>query len=174
MPIKYSRNFDSLVSNIFSLNSQRNTGMSNSQVALVVKNLPPRAVDLRSHRVRYWNNSMDSQLVLVVKKKKSACQRRRTWKTPVWDLGQEDRLEGEMIPHSRILAGRILWIEMPGGSSDRGGLKVVRHNWASEYNRLNECNLGKFIFRFSKVWLNAHQKTTLLQPNQKPSSLFSL
>ena len=53
MPIKYSRNFDSLVSNIFSLNSQRNTGMSNSQVALVVKNLPPRAVVLRSHRVRY-------------------------------------------------------------------------------------------------------------------------
>ena len=75
---------------------------------------------------------------------------------------------GEMAPHSSILAGRILWIEVLGGSSVPGGLKVVRHNWASEYNRFSEFNLGKFIFRFSKVWLNVHQKTALLQPNQKP------
>ena len=147
--------------------------MSNSQVALVVKNLPPRAVDLRSHRVRYWNNSMDSQLVLVVKKK-ICLPTQENMKDSSLRPGSGRSPGGEMIPHSRILAGRILWIEMPGGSSDRGGLKVVRHNWASEYNRLNECNLGKFIFRFSKVWLNAHQKTTLLQPNQEPSSLFSL
>ena len=80
------------------------------------------------------------------KKKKNLPANARTWKTPVWDLGQEDLLEGEMAPHSRILAGRILWIEVLGGSSVP---KVVRHNWASENNRFNEFNLGKFIFRFS-------------------------
>ena len=37
------------------------------------------------------------------------------WETQVRSLVQEDPLEKEMATHSRILDGRILWMEEPGG-----------------------------------------------------------
>ena len=36
------------------------------------------------------------------------------------DLGQEDPLEKEMATHSSILAGRIPWMEEPGGLQSMG------------------------------------------------------
>ena len=38
-----------------------------------------------------------------------------TWETRFPSLGQEDPLEEEMATHLSILAGRIPWIEKPGG-----------------------------------------------------------
>jgi len=35
-------------------------------------------------------------------------------------VGQEDPLEEEMATHSSILAGKILWIEEPGGLQSIG------------------------------------------------------
>ena len=40
--------------------------------------------------------------------------------TGVRFLGQEDPLEEEMATHSSILAGKILWIEEPGGLQSIG------------------------------------------------------
>ena len=42
----------------------------------------------------------------------------------VQSLGQEDPLEKGMVPHSSILAWRILWPEKPGGSM---GSQIIRH-----------------------------------------------
>ena len=47
-----------------------------------------------------------------------------TW---VRSLGQEDRLEKEMAPHSSILAWRIPWTEEPGGLQSTGSQRV-RHD----------------------------------------------
>ena len=37
------------------------------------------------------------------------------WKTWVWSLGWDDRLEDGMATYSNILAWRILWTEEAGG-----------------------------------------------------------
>ena len=42
---------------------------------------------------------------------------RETW---VQSLGREDLLEKEMATHSSILAGRIPWMEEPGGLQSTG------------------------------------------------------
>ena len=39
-------------------------------------------------------------------------------------LGREDPLEQEMATHSRILAWRIPWTEMPGGLQSMGSQRV--------------------------------------------------
>ena len=36
-------------------------------------------------------------------------------KTQVWSMGLDDTLEKEMATHSSILAGKIPWMEEPGG-----------------------------------------------------------
>ena len=41
-------------------------------------------------------------------------------KTRVWTLGWEDPLGKEMATHSSILAGKIPWIEEPGGLQVHG------------------------------------------------------
>ena len=69
------------------------------------------------------------QAVLVVKKKKFACQNRRS-KTWVWFLGQEDPLEEGMTTHSSMLAWRTPWTEESGGLQCMG-LQRVEHNWAT-------------------------------------------
>ena len=45
--------------------------------------------------------------------------------TQLWSLGQEDPLEKGRATHSSILDWRIPWTEDPGG------LKRVRHDWAT-------------------------------------------
>ena len=49
---------------------------------------------------------------------------RETW---VRSLGREDPLEKEMATHSSTLAGKIPWIEEPGGLQSRG-LQRVGHD----------------------------------------------
>ena len=44
--------------------------------------------------------------------------------TQVRSLGQEDPLEKDIATHSSILAGRILWIEEPGGLSSMRSERV--------------------------------------------------
>ena len=44
-----------------------------------------------------------------------------TW---VGSLDQKDPLEKGMTPHSSILAGRIPWIEEPGGLQSMGSQRV--------------------------------------------------
>ena len=39
---------------------------------------------------------------------------------PFLGLGQEDPLKEEIVTHSRILAGIILWTEEPGGLKSMG------------------------------------------------------
>ena len=46
---------------------------------------------------------------------------KETW---VLSLGQEDRLEKEMVTHSSVLAWRIPWTEDPGGLQSVGSLRV--------------------------------------------------
>ena len=46
---------------------------------------------------------------------------RETW---VQSLGREDLLEKEMATHSSILAGRIPWMEEPGGLQFMGSQRV--------------------------------------------------
>ena len=49
--------------------------------------------------------------------------------TQFQSLGQEDLLEKAMAPHSSILAGRIPWMEEPGGLLSMGSHRV-RHDWS--------------------------------------------
>ena len=44
--------------------------------------------------------------------------------TQVRSLGQEDPLEKEMAPHSRILTWKIPWTEEPGGLQSMGWQRV--------------------------------------------------
>ena len=44
----------------------------------------------------------------------------------VQSQGWEDPLEKEMVTHSRILAGEILWTEEPGGLQSMGPHRVYR------------------------------------------------
>ena len=59
----------------------------------------------------------------------------------VWSLGQEDALEEGIATHSSILAGRISWIEEPGGLQSK-------NDWACMYE-----NFPKFLL-CQKVFLN--------------------
>ena len=54
---------------------------------------------------------------LVVKNPSAVQEVQEMW---FWFLGQEDPLEEEMATHSSILAGKILWIEEPGGLQSIG------------------------------------------------------
>ena len=47
--------------------------------------------------------------------KEPICKTQETQKIRVQSLGLEDPLEEEMATHSRILAGKMPWIEEPGG-----------------------------------------------------------
>ena len=49
----------------------------------------------------------------VVQKVKNLLAMQETQEMPVWSLGWEDTLEGEVANHSSILAWRILWTEEP-------------------------------------------------------------
>ena len=50
------------------------------------------------------------------------CRRLEIW---VQSLGREDSpLEEEMTAHSSILAGKILWTEVPGGLQPMGSQRV--------------------------------------------------
>ena len=46
------------------------------------------------------------------------------WETWVQSLGREDLLEKEMATHSSILAGKIPWMEEPGGLQFMGSRRV--------------------------------------------------
>ena len=48
----------------------------------------------------------------------------------IQSLGQEDPLEKEMATQPSILAGRIQWLEEPGGLQSMG-LQRVGHNWSN-------------------------------------------
>ena len=50
-----------------------------------------------------------------------------TQEMQVQSLGWEEPLENRMVPHSSILAWRILWMEEPGGLQFRG-LQRVGHD----------------------------------------------
>ena len=57
-------------------------------------------------------------------------------------LGQEDPLEEGMATHSSILAGKISWIEEPGGICPRGckesdTTEVTKHTCTSSLTRVN-------------------------------------
>ena len=52
---------------------------------------------------------------------------------PVWSLGGEDPLEGEMATHSNILTWRIPCTEEPGQSQSMGSQRV-RHNCATNFH----------------------------------------
>ena len=58
--------------------------------------------------------------------KESAYQMQETW---VQFLGLEDPVEEGMATHSRILAWRIPWTEVPGGLQSMGSQRV-RHDWS--------------------------------------------
>ena len=47
-----------------------------------------------------------------------------TQETQVQSLGWEDLLEEEMVTHSSILTGKILWSEEPGGLQSMGSQRV--------------------------------------------------
>ena len=46
------------------------------------------------------------------------------WETQVQSLGREDLLEKEMATNSSILAGKIPWMEEPGGLQFMGSRRV--------------------------------------------------
>ena len=62
---------------------------------------------------------------------------------PVWSLGQEDRLEKEMVTHSSIPAWEIPWTEEPGGLQSMG-LHRIGHNWVTN-TFMVECRTFAFI-----------------------------
>ena len=53
-----------------------------------------------------------------------------TQEAQVRSLGQEDPLEKGMATQPSILAGRIQWLEEPGGLQSMG-LQRVGHNWSN-------------------------------------------
>ena len=55
--------------------------------------------------------------------------------TRVQSLGQEDRLEGEMVTYSSILAWRIPWIEEPGRLQTMGLQKESRVKSWTQHNK---------------------------------------
>ena len=62
---------------------------------------------------------------LVAQLVKNMPAMQQTW---VQFLGQEDRLEKEMAPHSSVPAWRILWAEEPGGLQSMGS-QVLDMTW---------------------------------------------
>ena len=64
----------------------------------------------------------------------------------VCTLGQKDPLEQEMATHSRILPGKIPWIEEPGGLQSIGSQRV-RHDLSVHACTL-DCLPGEFLFLF--------------------------
>ena len=54
------------------------------------------------------------------------------WETQVQSLDQEEPPEKEMAIHSNILAGKVPWVEEPGGLQSIG-LQRVRHDWATSF-----------------------------------------
>ena len=68
--------------------------------------------------------------------------------TRVWSLGQEDPLEEGKATHFSILAGRITWIEEPGGLQSMGSWRV-RHEWSylacTHAQSLNPFSLKKCV-----------------------------
>ena len=70
------------------------------------------------------NTSCDPVRALVAQTVKNLPATLETW---VRFLGQEDRLEEGMAPHSSILAWRIPWTEEPGGPQSMGWQRI-RHD----------------------------------------------
>ena len=62
-----------------------------------------------------------SKTSLVAQKVKNLPAVQETW---VQSLGWEDPLEKGMTIHSSILAGRVPWIEEPGGLQSMGSQRV--------------------------------------------------
>jgi len=62
-----------------------------------------------------------SKTSLVAQKVKNLPAVQETW---VQSLGWEDPLEKRMTIHSSILAGRVPWIEEPGGLQSMGSQRV--------------------------------------------------
>ena len=61
-------------------------------------------------------------LVLFVVIRLPTQEMQETW---VRSLGREDPLEGEMVPHSSILAWKIPWTEEPGGLQSTWSQRVL-------------------------------------------------
>ena len=66
-----------------------------------------------------------------------------TQKTRVRSLGWEHPLEG-MATHSSIIAGRIAWIEEPGGLQSMGCQRVRhdQHDWACKHTVLHSGRIN--------------------------------
>ena len=57
--------------------------------------------------------------------------------TRVWFLGQEDPLEKEMAPHSRILAREIPWTEQPGGLQSMVSQGLDTTKWLNHHQLIS-------------------------------------
>ena len=73
------------------------------------------------------------------------------YKTRVWSLGQEDRLEEEIATHSSILAWRILWSDEPGRLVHR---VTHRHDWSNLACTHTHINDNIWYLSFS-IWLTS-------------------
>ena len=60
--------------------------------------------------------------------------------TGIWSLGGEDPLEKGMATHSSIFAGKIPWIEEPGGLKPMESQRV-EHDWETEQTQTPGINL---------------------------------
>ena len=117
-----------------------------SQVALVVKNPPVNAGDIRevasipgSGRSPEEGNSNPHLVAQMVKNLPAI---RDTW---VWSLGWEDPLEKEMATHSSILAWRIPWREQPGGLQSIGSQRVGHRTQRTDRNNWWWYDSGQWV-----------------------------
>ena len=67
---------------------------------------------------------LDFQVALVVKNSPADAEDVRSLSFDVRSLGQEDPLEKEMAPHSNILAWKIPWMEDPSRLQSTGLKRV--------------------------------------------------
>ena len=77
----------------------------------------------------------------------------------VRSLGQEDPLEKEIATHSSILAGKIPWMEKPGGLQSMGSQKVGqdRATLLALFNNKVKLTYSAFSFNyFSHKILRLH------------------
>ena len=80
------------------------------------------------------------------------------WKTWIWSLGLEERLEEDMATHSSILAWRIPWTEEPSRLQSMGS-QGVGHDWATKHTRT--C---KYMNQFTvRLKLAQYFKSSIVQ-----------
>ena len=80
-----------------------------------------------------------------------------TW---VWFLGREDPLEEDMATQSSILAGRIPWVEEPGGLQSMGS------HTAGHYGKTEHLRNHGLVF--PEPWSRSCSRTHLMSPQEFP------